>query len=162
MTQLHPFVDERAIGLPISTLPTQINRVARVAFDSAALYISDMGIATSDASHPVNRQRELARALIADPEIVDGIDRALASGKGTVVFAEQHLAALARLAVKHADRWRPADLDTRFAHARAGAPWLLGARDERYGTAFRRAHRRVRCRGVPSAQRCVLPARAAA
>jgi hypothetical protein len=109
--QVHAFIDERAIGLPISTLPAQINRVARVAFESAAFYISGLTLATSGASPTAERQRELAKALISDPDIAEGIDSALASGKGTVVFAEQHLAALARLAVKHADRSRPVDLD---------------------------------------------------
>ena len=109
-TQVHAFVDERAIGLPISTLPAQINRAAGVTFENAAFYISGMAMATYDARPDPDQQRELAKMLIVDPEIREGIDRALAAGEGTVVFAEQHLAALARLAVKHADRWRSIDL----------------------------------------------------
>lgn len=110
-TQVHAFVDERAIGLPTSTSPTQINRAARVAFESAAFYISGVAMATYDARPDPDQQRELARTLIVDPDIAEGIDRALCLGQGTVVFAEQHLAALGRLAVKHSDRWRAADLD---------------------------------------------------
>jgi hypothetical protein len=109
--QVHAFVDERAIGLPVSSLPTQINRVARTAFESAAFYISGMSLATAGARPAADQQRDLAKRLITDPEIAEGIDRALASGQGTVVFAEQHLAALARLAVKHADQARDVDLD---------------------------------------------------
>jgi hypothetical protein len=111
-TQVLAFVDERAIGLPVSTLPMQINRVARVAFESAAFYISGIAMATGDAKPTADDQRELSRTLIVSAEILDGIDSALASGKGSVVFAEQHLAALARLAVKHADRWRSEDLES--------------------------------------------------
>jgi hypothetical protein len=57
-SQIHAFVDERAIGLPISTLPTQINRAARVAFESAAFYISGMAMATYDARPDPDQQRE--------------------------------------------------------------------------------------------------------
>lgn len=109
--QVLAFVDERAIGLPVSDLPTQINRVARVAFESAAFYISGVAMATADAKPTAEAQRELSKLLIVDPEIAAGIDQALAAGRGSVVFAEQHLAALARLAVKHADRWRPENLE---------------------------------------------------
>lgn len=109
--QVHAFVDERAIGLPVSTLPVEINRVASVAFDSAAFYIGGMGMATFDARPDPDQQRELVKTLVVDPEILEGIDQALVSGKGSVVFAEQHLAALARLAVRHADGSRAADVD---------------------------------------------------
>jgi hypothetical protein len=116
MTQVHAFVDERAIGLPISDLPRQVNRAARVAFESATIYISGMAIATYGLKPDPDAQRELAKRLIIDPDIADGIDQALASGKGTVVFAEQHFAALARLAVKHSDRWGLADLRSEGSH----------------------------------------------
>jgi hypothetical protein len=109
-SQVHAFVDERAIGLPISELPMQINRAKSVAFESAAFYISGMGMATFEARPDPETQRDLAKALIIDPDILEGIEQALSSRKGSVVFAEQHLAAIARLAVKHADRWQNADL----------------------------------------------------
>jgi hypothetical protein len=74
-SQIHAFVDERAIGLPISTLPTQINRAARVAFESAAFYISGMAMATYDARPDPDQQRELVKMLIVDPEIAQTTKR---------------------------------------------------------------------------------------
>jgi len=110
-TQMFAFVDERAIGLPVSDLPTQINRLTRVSFESAAFYISGMSLAIDVAPYDRSGQESIANDVITDPEIAAGIIRALREGRGSVVFAPQHLSALARLAAKHADPYEPARLD---------------------------------------------------
>jgi hypothetical protein len=110
-SQVFAFLDERAIGIALSTLPQQINRVARVSFESAALYISAMSMATAQVPPGRERQITLVRDLFIDGEIAAGAERALAAGEGSVAVAEQHLSALARLAVRHSDRSRSADLE---------------------------------------------------
>jgi hypothetical protein len=110
-SQVFAFLDERAIGLAASTLPQQINRVARVSFESAALYISAMSMATAQVPPGRERQIPVVRDLFIDREIAVGAERALAAGEGSVAVAEQHLAALARLAVRHSDTSRLADLE---------------------------------------------------
>jgi hypothetical protein len=110
-SQVFAFLDERAIGLAVSTLPQQINRVARVSFESAALYISAMSMATAQVPPGRERQIRLVRELFIDSEIAAGAERALAAGEGSVAVAEQHLSALARLAVRHSDSHSPAALE---------------------------------------------------
>lgn len=110
-TQIHAFVDERAIGLPVSDLPTQINRLTHVSFESVAFYVSGMSLAVDGATYDRPSQESIATDLITDPEISTGIIRALREGRGSVVFAPQQLYALARLAAKHADPYDPARLD---------------------------------------------------
>ncbi len=109
--QVFAFLDERAIGVQVSTLPEQINRLARVAFDSAAIYISAMSMATAQVPPGRGRQVALVRELFIDKEIAAGAERALKAGEGSVAVAEQHLSALCRLAVGHSDTSRPADLE---------------------------------------------------
>jgi hypothetical protein len=110
-SQVFAFLDERAIGLAGSTLPQQINRVARVSFESAALYISAMSMATAHVPPEHERQIAVVRELFIDREIASGAERALRAGKGSVAVAEQHLNALARLAVRHSDTSYPAHLE---------------------------------------------------
>jgi hypothetical protein len=110
-SQVFAFLDERAIGLAVSSLPQQINRVARISFESAALYASAMSMATAQVPPGRERQIAIVRDLFIDAEIAAAAERALAAGEGSVAVAEQHLSALARLAVRHGDRSRPADLD---------------------------------------------------
>jgi hypothetical protein len=110
-SQVFAFLDERAVGLAVSTLPQQINRVACVSFESAALYISVMSMATAQVPPGRERQITLVQELFIDGEIAAGAERALAAGEGSVAFAEQHLSAPARLAVRHSDSHSPADLE---------------------------------------------------
>ena len=110
--QFGVFVDERHLGLPVSDLAGLEFVVRCLGFESAALVVAKLGIWIDDLSFDKAAQLEFASQVFSDraaakiAEFLDPHDRA-------VVLAEQHLIALARLLVLHAEPKTLGDLDQR-------------------------------------------------
>jgi hypothetical protein len=109
--QFGVFVDEAALGLRVSTLPSLEALVAQIGFEPAVAGLANVAIWVDDLPFDAAAQMNLAREIFSVDWIAERIGEFLAPRDRAVVVAEQHLVALSRLLVLHAREATVQDFD---------------------------------------------------
>jgi hypothetical protein len=102
-TQVKVFVDEDALGLPRTSLAEAVAASRHLGFEPSAVALGVLSAWVDASPYSTAAHVAISECIFGDPRLVEAIRQALRRREGTVVFAEQHLVALARLVVLYAE-----------------------------------------------------------